>query len=1075
MYLRGCKHFFCRKIFYFVKNKSIVLGTYTNPNKSKVMMKKLLQLSSCFMLLLFVSVGTLHAQTVSGVVVSAEDNEPLPSITVLLEGTNKGTATNLDGEYELELTSDEFENGTLVFSGIGFVRQEVAVNGRQTIDIELSTDTQLLDEVVVVGFGSIVREDMTGNIASVGSEELSAVPVNSFESALQGRASGVFIQKSNGKLGQGMNIRVRGTSSVSASSQPLYVIDGIPVISESQSQIADTNPLASLNIDNIESVDILKDASAAAIYGSRGANGVILITTKSGQAGDTRISVSYEKGYSSETNRVEFMNADEYITYFQDAAGRGDVYSFERDGNPYGYANAEEAYDEGVWYAETYYLDPLSAGTDWQNREVDVNWQDEAFQDASNTDFGVQVSGGTEKTRFFVSGAFSDQIGIVRGNEFNRMNARINLDHSASDKFEVGMNLALSRTENIRVSNDNAFSTPLQAVAQAPISPVYTPQFESGELVGYSDVPNSSTLYYNFIRHVQGVNNNQTVFRNLGNLYANYEILNNLEFRSEAGLDLFFQNEDYYADSNTNVGSGINGYGDSQWVNLVNYTLNNYLTWTQQFNDNHQLTSVAGVSFESSDRYLTFVAGEQFPTGSFQKLASAASITNGSTTQTEYKYLSYFARANYKFSDKYLLSGSARVDGSSRFGENSRYGFFPAVSAGWIMSEEDFFSNVEALSFLKLRASYGLTGNSNVGNFPSLALYQASGYAGNPGIVPAQTANPDLKWERTAQYNIGLDFAFFSDRIGGEIDYYVKQTDDLLLNVNVPATTGYTSQLRNVGELENKGFEFVIHTQNTVGVFSWNSSFNIAFNQNKVTNLGDQVIEGGFLNRAIEGEPIAVMFGKEYAGVDPANGDALYYLHSSDGKDYSAGTTNDYSAANDVVIGNPNPDFIGGLSNNFNYRNFDLGVLFQFVYGNDIYNGGGRYQAANGAFFDNQTRDQLDSWKEPGDITDVPEARLFYANGSNPSSRYISDGSYLRLKSVILGYNLPQDLLSRLQLREVRVYMSGLNLLTFTDYEGWDPEVNTDLYDLSDNLNIGNDFYSAPQARTISFGINIGF
>lgn len=1021
------------------------------------MMKKLLQLSSCFILLLFVSVGTLQAQTVSGVVVSAEDNEPLPSITVLVKGTNKGTATNLDGEYELDLTNDEFQNGTLVFSGVGFVRQEVAVNGRQTIDIELSTDTQLLDEVVVVGFGSIVREDMTGNIASVKSKELEEVPVNSFESALQGKASGVFIQKSNGKLGQGINIRVRGTSSVSASSQPLYVIDGIPVISESQSQTADTNPLASLNIDDIESVDILKDASAAAIYGSRGANGVILVTTKSGQAGDTRINVSYERGYSNETNRLEFLNADEYITLFTEAAER----------SPFG--DLSGAYLENNWF------DFFAQGTDWQNREVDVNWQDESFQDASHTEFGIQVSGGTDKTRFFVSGGFNDQIGIVRGNEFNRMNARLNLDHTASDKFEVGMNIGLSRTENIRVSNDNAFSTPLQAVAQPPISPVYTPRFENGDLVGYSDVPNENTLYYNFLRHVQGVDNNQTVFRNIGNLYANYEIASNLEFRSEAGLDLLFQNEDYFADSNTNVGENTSGYGDSRWVNLVNYTLNNYLTWNQQFNTNHQLTTVAGVTIESSDRYQTFVSGTNFPTNSFRKLASAAEITGGNTTETEYKYLSYFARTNYKFSDRYLLSGSARIDGSSRFGENSRYGFFPAVAAGWILSEEDFFSELETLSFLKLRASYGLTGNSNVGNFPSRGLYGGTGYAGSSGLVPSQTPNPDLKWERTAQYNIGLDFALFNDRVGGEIDYYIKKTDDLLLNVNVPATTGYTSQLRNVGELENKGFEFVVNTQNTVGVFRWNTRFNIAFNKNKITNLGGQVIEGGFLNRAIEGEPIAVMFGKEYAGVDPDNGDALYYLHSADGKDYNAGTTNDYSAANDVVIGDPNPEFVGGLTNNFNYRNFDLGVLLQFVYGNDIYNGGGRYQSANGDFFDNQTIDQLNRWQEPGDVTDVPEARLFGSNGSNPSSRYISDGSYLRLKTVTLGYTLPQDLLSRMQLRDVRVYMSGLNLLTFTDYEGWDPEVNTDLYDLSNNLNIGNDFYSAPQARTISFGIKIGF
>jgi hypothetical protein len=374
-----------------------------------------------------------------------------------------------------------------------------------------------------------------------------------------------------------------------------------------------------------------------------------------------------------------------------------------------------------------------------------------------------------------------------------------------------------------------------------------------------------------------------------------------------------------------------------------------------------------------------------------------------------------------------------------------------------------------------LRASYGLTGNANIGNFPSRGLFSGTGYAGSSGLEPSQTPNPDLKWERTAQYNIGLDFELVGDRISGEIDYYTKKTDDLLLDVNVPATTGFTSQLRNVGELENRGVEFVVNTHNLVGEFQWSSNFNIAFNKNKITDLDGQVIEGGFLNRAVEGQPIAVMWGKEYAGVDPDNGDALYYLHSPDSKDYDAGTTNDYSEANNVVIGDPNPDFVGGLSNRFNYKNFDLNVLLQFVYGNDVYNGGGRYQSANGDFFDNQTRDQLNAWQEPGDVTNVPENRLYSANGSNPSSRYISDASYLRLKNVVLGYTLPQNALDRMGLRRVRMYITGINLLTFTDYKGWDPEVNTDMYDNSNNLNIGNDFYSAPQARTISFGVNIGF
>jgi len=1022
------------------------------------MYKKILSIIGSFLLTALLSSAAMAQYTVEGTVTDRTSDSPLPGATVMLVDTNFGTATNVDGQFEF--TNVPEGTYTIRITYVGYVQLNQTIDVDQDLNLNLSLlgDDADLGEVVVTGYGTVVREQMTGNISSISARQIEEMPVNSFESALQGQASGTYIQKSSGKLGQGINIRVRGTSSVSASSQPLYVIDGIPVTSESQSSTAygDTNPLTDLSPNDIESIEILKDAAAAAIYGSRAANGVVLVTTKRGQAGATQVDVSFERGVSSPTNRVEFLNADEYIELFTESAER----------SPFG--DLSGAYLEDNWF------DFFAQGTDWQNREIDHNWQDESFQDASNTDLSARVSGGTEDTRFYISGGFSDQTGIIRQDEYNRMNARINLDHTATDRLSVGMNLGVTRTENRRVSNDNAFATPLQAIAQPPISPPYTPQFDNGNLTGFSDQPNENTLYYNFLRHVRGVDSNQTVFRNVGNLFADYSISSTLQFRSEVGLDLLFQNEDYYADRNTDVGENTNGFGDSRNVNVVNYTLNNYLTWDTQLAEDHQVNAVAGMSFESSDRTLSYVAGTNFPTDSFTKLASAADITSGSTTRTEYRFLSYFTRTNYTFMDRYLLSGSARVDGSSRFGENSRYGFFPSVSAGWIVSREEFMSDIRFLSFLKLRASYGLTGNANIGNFPSRGLYSGTGYAGLSGLQPSQTPNPDLKWERTAQYNFGLDFELIGDRVSGEIDYYIKKTDDLLLNVNVPATTGFTSQLRNVGELENKGFEFVLNTHNLVGEFQWTSSFNIALNRNKIINLDGQIIEGGFLARAVEGEPIAVMWGKEYAGVDPDNGDALYHLHSEDGKDYDAGTTNSYQDANNVVIGDPNPDFIGGLSNRFNYKNFDLNVLFQFVYGNDIYNGGGRYQSANGDFFDNQTRNQLDRWQEPGDITDVPEARLFGANGSNPSSRYISDGSYLRLKNVVLGYTLPQSALDRMGLRRVRLYMSGLNLLTFTNYEGWDPEVNTDLYDQSNNLNIGNDFYTAPQARTISFGINIG-
>ncbi|PKD42732.1 SusC/RagA family TonB-linked outer membrane protein [Rhodohalobacter barkolensis] len=1022
------------------------------------MLKRILSIIGSALFVAVFSSSAVAQYTVEGTVSDQSDGAPLPGATVVLVDTDYGVATDADGYFELTDVPEGTYQLRVTYVGYVPLTRNIDVNQDLNLDLSLSMDAQSLQEVVVTGYGSVVREEMTGNITSISAREIEEIPVNSFESALQGQASGVFIQRGTGKLGQGINIRVRGTSSVSASSQPLYVIDGIPVTAESQSTTADTNPLADINPDDIESIDILKDAAAAAIYGSRAANGVVLVTTKRGKAGATQVNVSLERGVSSPTNKVEWLNADEYIEFFTEAAER----------SPFGDLS-------GPGYLEPVWFDDFAQGTDWRNREVDTNWQDEAFQDAHNTDFNMQVSGGTESTRFFISGGVSDQVGITRGDEFNRMNARLNVDHTASDRLTVGMNLGVTRTENIRISNDNAFSTPLQAVAQPPISPAYTPQFDNGNLAGFSDDPNEETLYYNFLRHVRGVDNNQTIFRNVGNLYADYTILPNLQFRSELGLDLMFQNEDYYADRTTNAGENTAGYGDSRIVNIVNYTTNNYLTWDTQFAEDHKLTAVAGMSYQSSDRYLTFVSGTNYPTDSFTKIASAADITGGSSSLTVFRFLSYFSRTNYTFKDRYLLSASARVDGSSRFGENERYGFFPSLSAGWIVSREEFMSDVDFLSFLKLRASYGLTGNANVGNFPSRGLFSATGYSGTSGMVPSQLPNPDLKWEQTAQYNFGLDFELVGDRISGEIDYYIKKTDDLLLNVNVPSTSGFTSQLRNVGELENKGFEFVVNTHNLVGEFQWTSNFNIAFNENKITDLGGQIITGGFLNRAVEGEPIAVMWGKEYAGVDPDNGDALYYLHSDDGKDYDAGTTNSYSEANDVVIGDPNPDFVGGLGNRFSYKNFDLNVLLQFVYGNDIYNGGGRYQSANGDFFDNQTKDQLNRWQEPGDITDVPEARLFGGNGSNPSSRYIHDASYLRLKNVVLGYTLPQSALDRMGLRRVRLYVSGVNLLTFTDYPGWDPEVNTDLYSQSNNLNIGNEFYSVPQARTISFGVNIGF
>ncbi len=1039
---------------------------------------KVTMLLTVFSMFLFAGIDA-RAQntTVTGTVTSADNGEPLPGVTVLVQGTNRGTTTNAEGEYSLAVPSG---NNVLVFSFVGFQSQEVQINGQTTINVEMRTDVQQLSDVVVVGYGSQIKEDVTGNISTVSGEDIAQVPVNSFESAIQGRSAGVLVNAGNGKLGQAINVKIRGTSSISASSQPLYVIDGIPVTSQSLSTAddAETNPMASLDVSNVESISILKDASAAAIYGSRASNGVVLITTKRGQAGATQFNLNYQTSVSTPSthaNQREFLNASEYIELFTEAAVRGAQYDYANF-NTGSYASEQEAIDDYLSDAEGAF-DFFAGPIDWRNNPRDFDWAEEPYQNATANRIDLSASGGNEKTRFYISGGLSDEKGILIDNAFSKVNGRVNVDHNANENMTIGLNLSVNWTVNDRLGNDNLFETPMQLVAQPPIQPIYA---DNPDEPGYqpTDQFNRSTLYDNGLDITENSVFETKVNRTFGNAFAQYSFTPNITLRSEFGVDILNQNEFYHYNNELDYYVGADGIAYSAFTEVLNYTTNNYLTYTNIFASDHQVEVVGGISANIYKQDYTAVQGDNFPNSNFTQIDNAADITFGDSEETEYSFLSYFSRANYKFKDKYLLTASARVDGSSRFGENNRYGFFPAVSGGWILSQEDFMDEMNAISFLKLRASYGLTGNAEIGNFPALGLYGGTAYAGSSSIQPSQTPNPDLKWETTAQLDLGIDFGLFEDRITGEIDYYIKNTDDLLLNVNIPASTGFLTQTRNVGKLENKGFEFVINTINSTGDFFWSSSFNFATNDNKVTDLQGQVITGGEINRAVEGYPIGVFYGYDFAGADPDNGDALYWINSTDENgfgvvDHSLGTTNNPNEANQVVVGNPNPDFIGGFNNKFSYKGFDMDMLWQFVYGNQIYNGGGIFMSASASYYDNQTKDQLNRWQEPGDQTEVPEARLFWGNGVDQGSRYLSDGSYLRLKTLTLAYNLPTGVIDRFNMRKVRLFISGTNLLTFTEYDGFDPEVTADLYD--GNLSVGNDFYAAPQPRTISVGVNLGF
>ncbi|MGA0560628.1 SusC/RagA family TonB-linked outer membrane protein [Larkinella sp. VNQ87] len=1025
-------------------------------------MNKLLRFGLFLWVLFTTAEGYAQDRLVTGRVTSSDDGSPLPGVSVTVKGRSQGTLTNETGDYRISVSG----NATLVFSFIGFTSTEQVVGERTTINIVLQSDVKNLNEVVVTGFGSQIKRELTGNIAKIRPSDIQDQPVTTFDQALQGKAAGVQVNAGTGKLGQAIRINVRGQSSVSASNQPLYVIDGIPVTTENLSiNAAPTNPLTDINPQDIESVEILKDASAAAIYGSRAANGVVLITTKKGKAGRTNVNFGAQYGSSEPTRKVRFMNAQEYVDFYRRAAANRD----RIDGTPQEDPDSYSTYIEDFFNAQ-------SLGTFGTPNQVDTKWGDLAFQDAPFQQYDLNLNGGNDKTSFYISGQLLDQKGVLIGNALTRYTGRINLDHQVSNRVRVGLNMGLTRTLNKRLSGDRQFDNPMQINALVPLTPSTDP--ETGLPIGTPPGDPSLPLYYNPIINVGNFTFNTTVYRNISSLYGQLAIAKGLTFRTEFGLDVLNQQEERYWNSKTARNSSApQGLGQDRYNRVENYNTNNFFTYNTLFG-RHALDATLGMSYQQWQRKLNQVEGRDFPSDAYRQIASAALISGGTSEQTNYRFLSYFARANYKFADRYLLSASARIDGSSRFGRNSRYGFFPAVSAGWVISEEEFLRNNNVVSFLKLRASFGRTGNAEIDNFPQLGLFIGdANYAGLPGQRPSQLANPDLKWETTDQFDVGVDFGFLNNRINGEIDYYDKRTSGLLLNVNVPGTSGFSSQFRNIGSLTNKGFEFVLNTENLVGAFRWNTSLNFASNRNKITDLQGQIIEGGFqaMSRAVEGQPLGVFFTREYAGVDPANGNALWYRNrpNADGT-IDRSTTNVYNQAERVVIGSPLPKWTGGVTNTFSYKGFSLSVFFNGVFGNKInFFGVGQYSSANGIYEDNQTADQLAAWTPENPNTNVPEARFYRANGSQASSRYIQDGSFVRLRTATLSYNLPKTLISRIKLNSVRFFVSGQNLLTFTDYSGWDPEVNAD--DTVTNIAQGYDFYSAPQARTITGGINIGF
>lgn len=1001
------------------------------------------------LLLVFCSyLAFAQERTITGTIYDA-GGSPLPGVSVAIKGTNLSTLSNGDGQYSIVV-----ENGrTLVFSYIGLTSEERVVGQTNTINVTMAEATSNLDEVVVVGYGTQSKRKLTDNIAKLTSSDISEIPSPGFQNTLAGKAAGVQVVQTNGKVEGGISIRVRGVASIGAGSEPLYVLDGMPLVNRNESNNgAAQNPLLTLSPNEIESIDILKDASATAIYGSRGANGVVLITTKRGKSGVSNISANFSYGGSQPTNRVEFLSASEYIELMTESTVNSGYLADE------GFSLADR-----IAYAEDTF-DGLSAGADWRNGQFyNTDWLDYILRNGAVMDGDLSFSGGNDKTTYFFSGAYNGTKGIIRGNDLSRLTSRVNVSHRFSDKFNAGANISFGKTDIDRIANDNAFVTPMQAIAQSPLSPAFLPDGE----------PNDGTLYANFLLEDKHAFYNTVIRRVTGKAFGEYHFLPYLKFNTDFGYDLYYQTEDNYRGRLTPFMS-TNGYGYASSVGTESYISSNYLTYSQSFNNQHDLEIVAGMEFNDTRRRFQSVTGTQFPSDDFQTIASAAEITGGNGSVSQYNFLSYFVRGTYSFKDRYLLKASLRRDGSSRFGENVRYGTFSAVSAGWILSEEDFLHDSETLSFLKIRGSWGQSGNADIGDFASLGLYQGTSYNQRSGLLPSQPANSFLTWEKVDQLDIGIDYGFLNNRISGEIDYYVKRSDGLLFDVPLPGTSGFSTITRNIGLMENSGVEFVLNTKNIAREgFTWNTSINISKNKNQVKTLPNaaDVVTGQNILR--EGNPINAFYLIEYAGVDPDNGDALYYMNNEVDGVLNRETTNNPNAASRIVTGMPIPEWIGGLTNTMLFNGFDFSFTLQGESGASIYNMAGTYQSSNGDYYDNQTRDQMRRWRQPGDITDIPQARLLDGNGTANSTRYLQQADFIRLRNVNLGYTIPQHATQRLGVSRLRVFFTAFNLLTFTNYEGFDPEARAD--QAASLVGRGMDFYSAPAARTYSLGVNVNF
>ena len=994
--------------------------------------------------------------------VTDTNQEPLIGATILVQGTEQGTITDINGNFQLKTDP----KATLIISYTGFSSKIIVVGNQTVWNIMLEPEDLKLDEVVVIGYGSQRKSQITGAISSLKGKDIQDQPVSNLANSMQGRVAGLNVMSASGTPGAGLLVNVRGNNA------PLYVVDGIPLLSESNSGLSTSfdlqgqnvgsgqtlSSISDINPNDIESIEVLKDASAAAIYGARAANGVILITTKRGKSGGQEASFNFYSGIQQIARPIKFMDSKEMVGLIEEARAN-DLAIFKKDPSYFG-----DNFDPSVL------TDPLDNFD--LSSEVNTNWLNEVSRLAPINNYEFSFRAGNEKTKYFTSLGYFDQQGVIIENYYKRFNYRLNLDHEINSRFKLGITFNTTYSKNRRSFNDNTYTGIItNALGASPLMPAYE---EDGSYAGFEDYQ-ANWLSDNPVKSAKEIRAFTNGYRALGTLAGEYKFSNTLYFKSSLSADVHFNFDTQFkspltADAEAFGGASYEGnFRNVTWLN------ENTLHYSDTKNGN-TLSLLGGVTMQRTQIDRSSALGQGFPPGALERISSAANIINATSEGTSFALLSFISRINYDIKNRFLFTFTSRADGSSRFSKNNRFGFFPSGAVAWRISNEPFFNGLkQVFSDLKIRMSAGLTGDQEIGDFQNITFYTASRYAGRSGYQLRNLADPDLTWQTNSMFNIGLDYEMADGKIGGSLEFFNSLKSNLLSEDLIPATTGFTSITRNGGEVQNIGLEFNINASLAKKEkFTWDVNFNATWIHNEIKSLNS---DGVYLNAYDDleathilqiGHPVGSFLGLKYLGVDPETGDVQFEDFNEDGNI-------DYDDAQ--IIGKAMPDLYGGLTNVFKWKNLDFSIFSRFSLGNQVYNLirgttenlGWSNDGGLSSIYANNTLNVRDRWKKPGDEAEYGRASFINLNLGLNSSQMVENASFFRIQNINAGYSLP----SPGKFSSVRIYAEVQNLWILTSYKGFDPEVSSN-GGLADRT-AGVDYGAYPSARTFLMGLSLKF